>query len=289
MTDRSLATIATAPTPAVVVVPIIVSWSARIFALLRMLLGFFAALAALGVATGDAELLNDEFSLLRYVEMLIAGILIPIAAISAWSNLRSAFARRARLEVLTDRLAIYHGGVFRAPLAIARSDIEAVAFDDRPFRYKRSGNHARFDLKPEGSDEDRPLGWLYSRSGGAPLPLLSQVFDVPNVAVLFTGEKILRPVRRWQKAFPSKVRMGPPLHKRRSRGFMARVKNASALSQALEEWDVVRPITWADLDAHSPPESDRARVRRLTWRDDAILFVVVVGQAAIPLLIALND
>lgn len=278
-----------APAGDVVVVPIVVPWSARLFALLRMLLAFFVSLGALGIAFGDAELLNDDFSALRYGEMMVAGVLVPFAAMSAWSNLRSALARRTRLEVLPDRLAIYHGGVFRTPLAVARRDIQAVAFDERPFRYKRSGDHRRFDLRPAGSEEERPLGWLYSRAGGAPLPLLSQVFDVPNVAVLFTEVKVLRPIRRWQKAFPSKVRMGPPIHKRKSRGLMARMKDPGALRAALEPWGIVRPITWTDLDAHEPSASDRARARRLRWRDDAVLVFIVLGQAAIPLLIAIND
>jgi hypothetical protein len=287
--DQSAAPAPNPPTGTIASARIVVPWSARVFALLRTLLGLFIALAAFGIAIGDAELLGDEFTFLALVELVTAAIVLPFAVISSWSNLRAAFARRARLEVLPDRLAIYHGGVFSEPLAVARDDIEAAWFDHRPFRYKRSGDHQRFDLTPDGSDEERPLRWLYSRAGGAPLPLLGQVFDVPNFAVLFTEPKILRPVRRWQKAFPSKIRMAPPLHKRKSRGLMARLQDPRSLREGLEPWGVVRPITWDMLDSHAPPESDRLRARRSMWRDNAFLFVLVLGQASIPVIIALNN
>ena len=103
-----------------------------------------------------------------------------------------------------------------------------------------------------------------------PLPLLGQVFDVPNLAVLFKEPKVLRPVRRWQKAFPSKVRMGPPIHKRKSRGFLVRIKDAPTLREVLEPWGVVGPITWDGLAPHAPPEEDRRRARRIAWRDNLV-------------------
>ena len=267
---------------------VVVPWSARLFALLRMLLGFFIALSALGIVFDPPPANTVETGVLVIVYVTALTVL-PFAAISFWSNMRSAFARDARLELLSDRLAIYHGGVFSRPFAISWDDVEAVAFDDRPFRYKRSGDHKRFRLDPEPTEEDSPLDWLYSRAGGAPLPLLGQVFDVPNTAVLFTEPKVLRPIRRWQKAFPSKVRMGPPIHKRKSRGLLIRVKDAAALRAVLDPWGVVKPITSEMLQAHAPPESDRARARRSMWRDDIILFGLLIGQAAIPVLIALAD
>ena len=297
-----------APYPPVrtfVSVRIVVPWSARVFAILRMVFGFFIALALLGLASeGQQSLERESFSFVRYLLMIGAGLMFVVAAVSGWSNLRAAFARRARLEVLNDRLAIYHGGVFRHPTAVAWDDIETVAFDDRPFRYKRSGSHHRFDLIPERSAGDAPEGagdvsegvgaeprlrWLFSRPGGAPLPLLGQVFDVPNVAVLFKEPKVLRPIRRWQKAFPSKVRLGPPIHKRKSRGFLVRVKDAPNLRAVLEPWGTVGPITWDGLAAKAPPEEDRRKARRSAWRDNVILYALVLGQAAIPLVIALND
>jgi hypothetical protein len=278
-------------------VRIVVPWSARVFALLRMVFGFFMALALLGLASEAQESLEREsFSFVRYILMVGAGLMFVVAAVSGWSNLKAAFARRARLEVLNDRLAIYHGGVFRHPTAVAWDDVETVAFDDRPFRYKRSGSHQRFDLMPEGLEETESavvkngaLRWLFSRSGGAPLPLLGQVFDVPNVAVLFKEPKVLRPIRRFQKAFPSKVRLGPPIHKRKSRGLLMRVKDAPALREALEPWGIVRPITRDGLAAKAPPEEDRRKARRTAWRDNVILYALLLGQAAIPLVIALND
>jgi hypothetical protein len=265
---------------------VVVPWSARVFAFLRMLLAFVIVLTAIGILGGENSEIDDAVLGYLYVGSLIA---LPFAAMSFWSNMRAAFAHKARLEILSDRLAIYHGGVFRKPFAIAWEDVEAVAFDDRPFRFKRSGNHRRFSLKPEEPDDADPLDWLYSRSGGAPLPLLGQVFDVPNLAVLFRSPKVLRPVRRWQKAFPSKLRMGPPIHKRKSRGLLVRIKDAPALEAMLEPWGIVRPITWEMLQRHTPAEEDRKKARRSTLRDDAILFLLIVGQAAIPLIIALSD
>ncbi|MGH2754366.1 MAG: hypothetical protein ACRDLB_08010 [Actinomycetota bacterium] len=290
--DQSATDVATVPVYTVVSTRIIVPWRARIFAVLKMLIAFFFALGALGLATRDAELVSDSFSLAIYVEMLIAAVLFPLAALSGWSNMRSAFARKARLEVLPDRLAIYHGGVFRAPTAIARDDIAATAFDHRPRgRFKRRKERDRFELNT-GGDEGPPEvapgepRWLYSSVGGAPLPLLGQVADVPNVAVLFTEPKRLRPIRRWQKAFPSKILIGPPLHKRNSRGFLANVKDPETLRDALDGWGIVRPITRGDLAANAPPPVDAKRVRRLRWRDNAILFAIVAGQAIIPLVVA---
>jgi hypothetical protein len=280
------------PVRTFVSVRIVVPWSARVFALLRMLFGFFMALALLGLASEGEVYLNQEgFSFVRYLLMIASGLMFVVAAVSGWSNLRAAFARKARLEVLNDRLAIHHGGVFLHPTAVAWDDIETIAFDDRPFRYKRSGDHQRFDLTPEGAEvqDENPLRWLFSRPGGAPLPLLGQVFDVPNLAVLFKEPKVLRPIRRWQKAFPSKVRLGPPIHKRKSRGFIVRIKDAPTLREVLEPWGVVGPITWDGLVAHAPPEEDRRRARRIGWRDNLFLYALLLVQAAIPLVIALND
>ena len=112
---------------------------------------------------------------------------------------------------------------------------------------------------------------------------------MPNLAVLFKEPKVLRPIRRWQKAFPSKVRLGPPIHKRKSRGFLVRIKDAPTLREVLEPWGVVGPITWDGLAPHAPPEKDRRRARRIAWRDNLILYALLLGQAAIPLVIALND
>ena len=64
-----------------------------LFALLRMLFGFFMALALLGLATeGQESLQRESFSVVRYLLMIAAGLMFVVAAVSGWSNLRAAFA-----------------------------------------------------------------------------------------------------------------------------------------------------------------------------------------------------
>ena len=80
--------------------------------------------------------------------------------------------------------------------------------------------------------------------------------------------------------------IGPPIHKRNSRGFLANVKDPGAVEDALKRWQLVRPIRRHDLAANAPPSRAEKRVRRLRWRDNAILFLIVAGQAIIPLVVA---
>ena len=83
----------TLPVRAFVSVRIVVPWSAAWFALLRMLFGFFMALALLGLATeGQESLQRESFSFVRYLLMIGAGLMFVVAAVSGWSNLRAAFS-----------------------------------------------------------------------------------------------------------------------------------------------------------------------------------------------------
>jgi hypothetical protein len=199
-----------------------------------------------------------------------------------------AFARKAYLEVRDDGVVIRHPGIFRKPVLVPRRLISVAAFDERKASFKRFRDHHRFHLAGDLSDtrgEEPP--WLYSKVGGSPLPLLSHVHDVPNLALLFTHPIKLQPPRRGVKPFPAKTVAHPPVHGHRSRGLLIRVRDTHDIERAFRRWGVARPLGRSDIYslAPTPAEVDAAR-RRVSLTNVAILAVVVL-QAAAPLLLYL--
>lgn len=255
------------------------AWT-RLGAAIRASLGFLMALAGLGLAIQGFEGLDspsggDVTDVLK----VIAGIpAIPFALWVGTSALRAAFTRRPRVELHPGDLRIVHSGIFRKPVAIPWEDIAAVWFDVRAARLRRLREHRRFELG--GSLEGAP-GWLFSRVGGAPFPILSHSrVEVPNAAMAFVRPLRLGATRRWMKFLPAQATIHPPVHNRRARGLLFRFKDPEVALTAFESRGLVRAITPDDLQEVRPSSEDRHRARRLVLLDNVLvvgIFVVLLG------------
>lgn len=215
---------------------------------------------------------------------LVAGI--ALAGVCGWVGvrlLRPAVVRRASLRLDRDRLVVDHRGLFKNPVLIPHAQIRCAAIDARPAYWRWFRDHKRFHLG-HASGDDSPT-WLWSRTGDSPIPLLSHVGDVPNLAVLFTSPVELRTVRRWMKPFTLKGPVHIPRRGQKARGFLARVEDPEGAEADLQRWTVTRPLTVddvADLQL-GPDEKRKARTRRI--RTNIALLMIVAVQAIPPFLV----
>lgn len=255
---------------------------ARAVGISKAALAMFAVLAAIGLVA-DASGAADSASTHEVVRgfIIIVTVLGGLVALRVmWSNLRSAVVRKAWLTITPTGIQIDHEGIFKKPVVIPRDQIAVATFDDRPAR-RRGRAHPRFAL-PDGWDG--APGYLYSRTGGSPFPILGHVPDNPNLALTFRSPVTLSKVRRFVKAFPSKQVVFPPLHARACRGLVVRLKEVDAARRSLEDWGIVRPMVAEDLSA--PDAASLRRAHRLRVRDNAMLGVLILGQFALPLAFA---
>jgi hypothetical protein len=257
---------------------------------------------------GGVSSVNDEDKSVQ----LVTGLLFATACgWGAWRLARPALVRRAYLELTPESLVVVHPGLLKRPLQIHRSYVKATAVDPRPWRWRWLGNKGRFHLGGAGADptigpitggslpisepvtpvtgaEMTPSGakpehglpeWLFSVNGGSPLPLLSTVDDVPNVAFLFEEPIRMVSVRRGMRPFATKSPVHVLAHGRAARGLLVKVKDAAAAEQALSQWTTVRPLTTADVLTIQPDEEYARRARRSrravnVWLGILLLFLV---------------
>ena len=264
------------------------------------------------VATGEAssDVSGDEEAAARFTGVLFA---VPCAW-AAWRLARPALVRRAYLELAPEKLVVVHPGLLKKPLELHRSYIKAAAVDPRPWRWRWLGNKGRFHLGGAGLDPTvgpivggaaapaEPMSdtagavdrsphpeWLFSVNGGSPLPLLSTVDDVPNVAFLFEEPIRMVSVRRGMRPFATKSPVHVLAHGRAARGLLVKVKDAAAAERELSQWTTVRPVTTADVLTIQPDENyarEARKSRRVVNIWLGILLVVLVGG---PVLSALSE
>jgi hypothetical protein len=293
--------------------PIVVSSWGRTVALARASAAVFFLIAFLVYAFVDEVGTTQTDDDAR----LVTGILFAGAcAWGAWRLARPALVRRAYLELTPEKLVVVHPGLLKRPLEIHRSYVKAAAVDPRPWRWRWLGNKGRFHLGGAGADPTvgpivggavtmvTPMPvpvetsgaqvpevpeWLFSVNGGSPLPLLSTVDDVPNVAFLFEEPIRMVSVRRGMRPFATKSPVHVLAHGRAARGLLVKTKDAVAAEQALSQWTTVRPITTADVLTIQPDEAYAARARKSRrvvniWL--GILLLLLVGG---PVLGALGE
>jgi hypothetical protein len=263
------------------------TWS-RVVALFKAVVAFFVSLAALGLVADGFEALEDHLSggeVALRVAAIAAGILgTPLAFWVGLSASRATFVSNARLEFSPTGMRVVHSQLFRKPIEIPRHLVAAAMVDERAARLRRFRDHPRFELggEPGPGEPDH----LYSRVGGAPFPVLSQVRDVPNLTIVFTEPLSLKPTRRWLKLFPASASLHPPIHGRRSRGLLLRVKDPVGVRAALDGWGVSRSLGHSDLDPVRPTEADRRKVHRLAAIDGTMMAAVSVVILVLPTLLA---
>jgi hypothetical protein len=265
--------------------PISVSGWSRIVAVGRGSVAILFTIAFVVLAVGERPegISPDEETAVRVTGVLFA---LPCAWAS-WRLVRPALARRAYLELAPDKLVVVHPGLLKKPLEIHRSYIKAAAVDPRPWRWRWLGNKGRFHLGgpganptlspisgaepvyPAGGDEPRPSAtrgdhpeWLFSVNGGSPLPLLSTVDDVPNVAFLFEEPIRMVSVRRGMRPFATKSPVHVLAYGRAARGLLVKLKDAEAAERELSQWITVRPLTTADVLTIQPDEAYAKRARK---------------------------
>lgn len=257
-----------------------------------------AALLAIGfvvsaVKARDVSTLSDDEATARLVTSIV------FAALSAWAAWIFAIpglARNAFIELGSNSLLVRHPGVFKHPLTIPRDEIKAAAIDPRPWRWRWLGNKGRFHLG--GAEGAGPVDgvargpfpeWLFSVVGGSPFPVLSNVDDVPNVALLFTTPIRLRAVRRSLRPFATKNPVHIPLQARQVRGILVRLKDIDHVAGALGAWTSVRPLTHADVVELEPDAAYKRRAKKRHRVANIWLTILLLVQFGIPAVLSLAD
>lgn len=257
----------------------------RIISLIKMLVAGSMTLVAIGLVGEGIDGLGETDDQWLDAGKIVAGLaIVPFAFWATLSNLRAAVVRRGLLMVDDEGLTLKHPGIFRKPVRIPRSSVVVASFDDRSARLRRFRDHMRFEIEGDG-DGKEPV-YLYSKAGGAPFPVMSHTKDVPNLALMFAEPLVLGPVRRWTKLFPARSSLHPPIHKRRARGLLMRVKKPEKALLALEAWGVVRTIHASDLQELRPTSSDLVRVKRLAFVDNAAIVGSFTATVVLPFVLA---
>lgn len=263
--------------------PISVSGWSRIVAVGRASVAILFTIAFLVLAFGERPegVAESDEAAVRATGLIFAA---PCAWAS-WRLARPALARRAYLELTPEKLVVVHPGLLKKPLELHRSYIKAAAVDPRPWRWRWLGNKGRFHLGGAGADPNigpitgaAPVDpvdtvstpadssahpeWLFSVNGGSPLPLLSTVDDVPNVAFLFEEPIRMVSVRRGMRPFATKSPVHVLAYGRAARGLLVKVKDADAAQRELAQWITVRPITTEDVLTIQPDEEYAKRARK---------------------------
>ncbi|MGH2730778.1 MAG: hypothetical protein ACRDJI_09265 [Actinomycetota bacterium] len=219
---------------------------------------------------------------------LVGGLIV--AGACGWVGvrlLRPAVVRRAAIKLRpgpegTGELVVDHHGLLKKPLVVPRALVRCAAIDHRPARWRWFRDHKRFNLA--GADEGSP-SWLWSRTGDCPLPLLSHVGDVPNLAVLFDSPVPLRSVRRWMKPFALKGPVHILRRGQQARGFVARLQDPERALQALQTWTFVRPLTLDDVSELEPGPDERRKARGKRIRTNIALLVIAAVYTIPPMFV----
>lgn len=251
-------------------------------------LSFFLLFAAIGLIIDGSEALADGDRGWETYSSIALGVTgIPITILVGVSSLAATFARKARLEVGPHQIVLHHRGVFRKPVTIPRADVAAADFDLRKARLKRFRDHKRFGFDTESRTETSSSEpeWLFSKASGAPFPVLSQAHDVPNLALCFTEPIKLSPTRRWMKLLPARASLHPPIHDRRARGLLLRVKDPDKARDAFLAWGLPA-IERSHLEALRPTAADRRKVKILAALDGGLIAGVLGTTALLPFILA---
>jgi hypothetical protein len=174
------------------------------------------------------------------VPALICGALAATSliclALIAWRQ-AAVLGRSGRAVSAGGALRVEHPRLLRSPLTIASDRVRAIVVDP--------DGDERFPVRPaspwerphEGGDE--PLGYLWTATYGAALPIFDLTAHAPNVAVVLE-DPVLGPEPRRQH------RHGP-LRGERLQAFLLRVDRPAALAAALEAAGLPRELRAGDL------------------------------------------
>jgi hypothetical protein len=266
--------------------------------------GFGVAFLVTALKADEVASLTDQEATVRLVTMLV---LAAVCAWAAWIFAIPGVTRNAYIELGPDALLVRHPGLFKHPFSVPRDGIKAASIDPRPWRWRWVGNKGRFHLGNGSVPASPPaevgapvrwagLGgtgevpeWLFSVVGGSPFPLLSNVDDVPNVAILLTEPIRLRAVRRGLRPFATKNPVHVPLQARQVRGLLLKLKDIDAAAGALTAWTSVRPLTMDDVLAVEPDETYKKRAKKRHRVANVWLAILLVVQFGIPGVAALVD
>lgn len=194
--------------------------------------------------------------------------------------MKPAFTRKARLDVDPDGVTIIHPGVLRRPLRIAKSDIRLAAVDStvhpRQFHIGPR-DHRRFPIAaPHGYQGPSLPGYLYSRVGGSPFPLISHVGDPPNVLLLLNRPEQLNGARRTHKVMAAKgpIHLARPHQK--THGLLLRVADPEQAHRAFHQHELLREVTGRDVLSVGPGPDQQERARTYNTRANLLVGAIIL-------------
>lgn len=180
---------------------------------------------------------------------------------------RAARLRRAtpRIVLSSDKLVVDHPGLFREPVTIPRTDVEAVCL----------GSFVGYRRPPPGRSGISPWKWLrrYSRwldSGGTALTI-SASRTLPDISNVTGGRTpdilvVLRrpfdlgalPRRGLDMLSPEGAPFNGPVRGARIRGFLATATDLDNARQAFSPWGVVLEAPTEEMLAWISPSRSRS-------------------------------
>ncbi len=266
------------PVSPVWTLPLRVSLYSRVIAFFRALwplLGVWIAVSIVIQEIDPDESLGASFALLAV--MWHAG---AAGAFLGLLMLHAAFTRKAHLQVDPEGVTIHHPGVLRRPLRIPKSDLALAAVDPSiPPRRWHIGprDHRRFPITaPGGYLGPRLPGWLYSRTGGSPFPLVSHVGDPPNVLLLLNRPEALHGARRTNKVMAAKG----PIHlvrpHQQTHGLLLRVADPEQAERALHQHELLAEVTGRDVLTVGPGPAQHERARTYNTRANLLVGAIVL-------------
>jgi hypothetical protein len=232
---------------------------------------FLAALGAAGLmglavigASIDASIGTGERAL-AIVSVVVPGLLFVWFA---YLGIRMANPGHPHIRLDATEMVIEHKALFRHPMRIARSNVEAVDVDVGTEGSLRPRD--RFGIAREEHEEHADLpAWLYGRHG-SPVPVIGHFRELPNVALILHEPVRFRGIRRVSRPlFRHTVRS--PIRTKEVRGFTFAAQRPFIAEQCFRAWGIpVRDITTEDVVALRPGPRD---IRRQTYRTIATIVV----------------
>jgi hypothetical protein len=86
--------------------------------------------------------------------------------------------------------------------------------------------------------------------------------------------------------FPARSSVHPPIHNRRSRGLLIRLRDVDAARRGFEPWGLERDLSHADMELLRPTEGDRRRLRRVALVDGTALLALFFFAFVLPMVTA---
>jgi hypothetical protein len=216
----------------------------------------------------------------------VLGFFVALLVISFGLRELRPLVARAHIDVHDNGIEIVHPGVLRKPLFVPRGAVRAAWVESTTSKRGRS-TRRRFHLAgASGPDVPAPFPeWLVSREGGSPYPLISNVFDDPNVALVLTEPiELLKVVKRGTRPFAMRNPAPAPAVGKHARGLLLRVKDAGLARRALSGWGVLRPFALADIISLQPSDADDRRFAARRRGSNIALLATIGVQALLPLL-----